>query len=88
MHIEELFNRLLLVIFYLLFFQLGLAFNGFFSFHIEFFRVHDHLEEGLHTHVVVDLEVTDSELGISFSFNFNYHKFNVFEIQESEFFPS
>jgi hypothetical protein len=88
MHIEELFNRLLLIIFDLLFFQLGLAFNGLFSFHIEFFRVHDYLEEGLHTHVVVDLEVTDSELSISLSFYFNYHKFNVFQIQEGEFFPS
>lgn len=88
MHIEELFNRLFLVILYLLLFQLSLAFNGPFSFHIEFFRIHDDLEEGLHTHVVVDLEVTDSELSISLSFYFNYHKFNVFQIQEGEFFPS
>ncbi len=67
MHIEELFNRLLLIIFYLLFFQFSFAFNGLFSFHIEFFRIHDDLEEGLHTHVVVDLEITDSELSVSLS---------------------
>jgi hypothetical protein len=86
MHIEELFNRFILV--FLGFFLLSLAFKGFFSFHIEFLRVHNHLKEGLGAHIVINLEVADAELRFSFFLYFNDHKFDVLKVQKRELFPS